>query len=1323
RLGALLLAACAPAFATSTTPAAPLGVPSDAPDTVRLAWPAVPGATEYALHRRADAGGGLAQSWTALSDTHLSTGPFPAGQPLTFHLVAKDASGDPSASSLDRLAYPAALRDTPAPGTAALTGSWVASGVVGSYGAASLYASPVAGGTPTATCTFAAALPVAGRYAVYARWTAHPNRAANTPFDIVNHNAVLATVRVDQTVPAATTGHPPGLGWYLLGEYELDAGPAASVLVRNNDASGYVVADAVQFVLLAFDSSAYSRIRLDDDFEGQATAPDPARWAVFDQRPDVRLEAGSLRTRISLKPSVTPLSSSDSDPRLAVESNWTEGGIIALDAQKFGYHEARLRLPAEAADGVDTAYWHNALDEYIHGYEIDGPEFFNRGVNLNYFSFGVWDHFLPAPIRADLDPGRTWNHKLIGSPAAYHTRCVTVGMELHTDNSTTVYLDGVKVHHAPPSGMNDVESILPARVILSTKVLSWLKPNLALHNAEAVWDYVRYSQKPGFSGALTADWSQPVNWSPGEAPAPGRAAVFNLPSTPAALFLPSDLALQSLYLDHPALPALVFSGPGALRLGAAPAGDDSVTHGGIALNTTVPTDQTVQNAIVGLAHLQFANLSRVSNSSLHLDGPISGDGLAPRDIDFLSSLETPSTGAVRSDLGAIILALPLGPGLRHVTRVGDTPFTLPAGSQHTGETRIARGPVVIPALSSLGLTPDAPLVFRPNYAHREEIRPRLLHTGPAATSARPLHLGGIAADGVLESSGSGPLVWAGDLVIAPWSGKAVQVLSRAPKLTLAASISSGANRFAGDIIDGAAVTYKNANGTDNTGPAILTLNKTGPGAWTLAGTVRLRANPVIDEGTLALAAGSTFELLAATPKITVRTGATLALERANAGTFPYRIEGSGGLRKLGAGDLTLSVANAYTGPTVVEAGRLFRDNTGSGRLEVLGGVFDLNGGNRGAPEVLLDGGEIANSTGTTTHYLSATSLYDLRSGLAAARLVGPASATKSGPGTVTLSAANTYTGGTTLTGGVLEITDTGSLGGAITITGGRLENRGTATGSVSVQLGGAISRVGAISGNLVNAGLITLTGNDPFAVSGTLTNTGTIDARAWHGAPSRLSGLGGTVQMPVINLAIAQPTGGTAALLAASTLDLSLTSTGVAPFAVTWTTFSGPENAAASFSSAALSTTATFPAPGVFVLRAQVADARGVSAQAYVRVIHNPARSFSFTAGVNNHDPVATFLRADVPSWNSGSRDQLLVGRFNGGLRPVFSFPLAGLPLHPVLFDTRLDLRVVGGVGATLDSLALHRLAAAPVEGTGLGVASTDGTGTGATWLDRAPAT
>ena len=88
------------------------------------------------------------------------------------------------------------------------------------------------------TCRFTPTLPKAGRYTVYLRWTASPNRASAVPVDVV-HSTGTATSTVNMRAQ--------GGQWVPLGTYSFAAGKAGSVLIRGGHTNGYVVADAVRF--------------------------------------------------------------------------------------------------------------------------------------------------------------------------------------------------------------------------------------------------------------------------------------------------------------------------------------------------------------------------------------------------------------------------------------------------------------------------------------------------------------------------------------------------------------------------------------------------------------------------------------------------------------------------------------------------------------------------------------------------------------------------------------------------------------------------------------------------------------------------------------------------------------------------------------------------------------------------------------------------------------------------------------------------------------------------------------------------------------------
>ena len=93
-------------------------------------------------------------------------------------------------------------------------------------------------GAPPNTATWAPTLPADGRYEVYAKWTAHANRASNAQYTV--HHA-------DGTTPVVVNQQQNGGQWNLLGTFNFTAGNTARVELTDQ-ADGYVIADAVSFV-------------------------------------------------------------------------------------------------------------------------------------------------------------------------------------------------------------------------------------------------------------------------------------------------------------------------------------------------------------------------------------------------------------------------------------------------------------------------------------------------------------------------------------------------------------------------------------------------------------------------------------------------------------------------------------------------------------------------------------------------------------------------------------------------------------------------------------------------------------------------------------------------------------------------------------------------------------------------------------------------------------------------------------------------------------------------------------------------------------------
>jgi autotransporter-associated beta strand protein len=152
---------------------------------------------------------------------------------------------------------------------------------------------------------------------------------------------------------------------------------------------------------------------------------------------------------------------------------------------------------------------------------------------------------------------------------------------------------------------------------------------------------------------------------------------------------------------------------------------------------------------------------------------------------------------------------------------------------------------------------------------------------------------------------------------------------------------------------------------------------------------------------------------ALSPKVTLNTNA-------NAIAFGGNITGAGGIEKTGAGTLTLTGANNYSGGTTVTTGILAGNIAANTDLTVAGSAtYDGTGAARTVNA--LDGA--TGSSIINTHGLSA------QSGIFSGVISGAGGLTKTGTVTDTLilSDANTYTGMTTVQGGTLVLAATASL--------------------------------------------------------------------------------------------------------------------------------------------------------------------------------------------------------------------------------------------------------------------------------------------------------
>ncbi|WP_345822490.1 amidase family protein [Methylobacterium fujisawaense] len=209
---------------------------------------------------------------------------------------------------------------------------------------------------------------------------------------------------------------------------------------------------------------------------------------------------------------------------------------------------------------------------------------------------------------------------------------------------------------------------------------------------------------------------------------------------------------------------------------------------------------------------------------------------------------------------------------------------------------------------------------------------------------------------------------------------------------------------------------------------------------------------------------------------------------ANTFTLAQSLSGPGGLTKLGPGTLALSGANTYTGATTLAEGTLLaRGGQAIGDRSAVTIAA-------GATLALADSETIGSLAGQGRVALGSARLTaggDGTSTLFAGTLDGTGGLTKAGAGTLTLIGASTYSGGTTIAAGTLNLSATARLlAPLVSRPDTVLVNAGTLAGGL-INVGTAFNS-GAITGGVANIGSLTTSGT----VAGGLTNTGTVLASA-----------------------------------------------------------------------------------------------------------------------------------------------------------------------------------------------------------------------------------
>jgi fibronectin-binding autotransporter adhesin len=226
----------------------------------------------------------------------------------------------------------------------------------------------------------------------------------------------------------------------------------------------------------------------------------------------------------------------------------------------------------------------------------------------------------------------------------------------------------------------------------------------------------------------------------------------------------------------------------------------------------------------------------------------------------------------------------------------------------------------------------------------------------------------------------------------------------------------------------------------------LAIVKTGAGKLTLAANAygvnnNWTGGTTISAGTLEIGDGSTNAVLSGN----VANNATLTFNVANGTTNTVAgvISGTGTLNNIGPGTLTISGVPTYTGATNVSAGVLnFTGGLPGGAYTISGGTLNVNALSKSIGTFTITGGVVA-GTGT----LTSSAAYAIQAGTVSPVLAGSVALNKTGTGTAILTGANTYSGTTTLSAGVLQADNAVGLPNAsyLILNGGVLQSNGTAT--------------------------------------------------------------------------------------------------------------------------------------------------------------------------------------------------------------------------------------------------------------------------------------
>ena len=311
-------------------------------------------------------------------------------------------------------------------------------------------------------------------------------------------------------------------------------------------------------------------------------------------------------------------------------------------------------------------------------------------------------------------------------------------------------------------------------------------------------------------------------------------------------------------------------------------------------------------------------------------------------------------------------------------------------------------------------------------------------------------------------------------------------------------VNSGDTAAISVVLGGTTGLHKTGDGT----LALSANNTYTGGTFVTGGTLSITGDASLGQSGTSLAIdGAT--LVAAQTMTTGRalllgsTGATIDLASGVSLTVSGIVAdetSTGQLTKTGAGTLALSGVNTYSGGTVVTGGTV--QISGDSGLGDGAGALTLDGGTLAASQTMSSARAVMLGTGGGTFDAGAAGNVVTWSGVIGDQASANGALTKAGDGTLVLSGPNTYSGGTTIAAGKVQISVDNNLGAfhtGVTLAGGtalEVSNSFTMQRQMTFNSGSVALNVTGASDTLTLAGAVTGSGDVTFGGAGSLVLSG-----------------------------------------------------------------------------------------------------------------------------------------------------------------------------------------------------------------------------------------